>query len=136
MRRRPGLLCVIAAVSAGVGCQSATDPIGTDNRPVAVITAIRIPSGFGAGDTVMVKFSYLTAVCDTARAVDVRRDNGALRFTVTSAPWSGACTLSASIGVYDVGYLIPPPHAAGQLLIFSEPGGADSLRILTPATGG
>ena len=129
-----GLVGVMAVVVVAA-CRNSAEPKNGYERRVATIVGIHVPTTFAASDTVLVTFSYLMAVCDTAPAVEVRTENYGMRFTATSAVSSGPCIMTLPTA-HDVGYLIPPPHTATRMLFFSEPGGADSIRVLPIATGG
>lgn len=128
MRWRIGVVGVVVTASVAAACGSTTDPQLTGQ--VAQITGITAPLHATATDTVKVSFSYLTTACDTGATVEARQTPDGLRFTVRSFPTELNC--SGVNGPHPVGYLIRPPHDAQLRLIFSEPDGNDSVRVVGP----
>ena len=117
------LACVVAAA-----CSSGTEPSSAGE--VAVITGISVPARAAATDTIKVAFSYVTAPCDTALAVESRETLDEIRFTARSKHTELTCIRIFSS--HAVGYLIPPPHESPLRLVFSEPDGKDSVRVVAP----
>ncbi len=118
------MACVVA-----FACTSATEPVLAGE--VAVITGISVPARAAATDTVRVAFSYVTAACDTGLAVESRQTFNEIRFTARSKHTDLPCLAVLAIS-HPVVYLIPPPHEAPLRLIFSEPDGKDSVRVVAP----
>jgi hypothetical protein len=128
LRARLGLVGVMACVIAAA-CSSTTDPVL--NGEVALIRGITVPARAASGDTIRVAFSYVTAPCDTGLTVESRQTFDEIRFTARSKQTTLPCVATLS-GVHPVGYLILPPHEAPLRLVFSEPDGNDSVRVVAP----
>ena len=125
-----GLLAVAVAVAA---CDDSTSP-GPQPR-VAFIGNINVTAHAAYSDTVKVSFNYYTASCDTGVVVQARPTIEGLRFTVTSWPTNRPCllTLTSSIlGPPPVGYVVNPPHQSPLRLLFTQPEGIDSVRVVGP----
>lgn len=124
-----GLLGVAVAVAA---CNEATAP---DRPHVGTIFAIEAPANAAASDTVRVRFSYYTEFCDTGAVLSVRPSFDQIRFTVTSWPTNRPCpAVTSVIAVIPLtaGYIVNPPHASPLRLLFTQPGGTDSVRVVGP----
>lgn len=128
MRWRIGMVGLMTGAVVAAACGSTTDPqlVGQ----VAVITGITTPIHAATTDTIKVGFSYVTTACDTGATVEARQTPDGLRFTARSFPTELNC--SGVNGPHPVGYLIRPPHDAQLRLIFSEPDGNDSVRVVGP----
>ena len=142
MQRRfviAGLLGVISFAA----CSDTTAPAATPH--IGTIFQIRVPDHAASGDTVKIGFRYYTAGCDTGTVVEARSTSDGLRFTIRSYPTGRPCVLTPGIegvsqgstGVSDiiapsVGYVVAPPHIAPIRLIFTEPDGRDSVRVVGP----
>ena len=131
-----GRLIAVGALVLGAGiaaCTSGTDPVvqGQVVQIVDITTSARAAST----DTIRVAFSYVTSPCDTGSALEVRDENGSdfagMRFTARSHPLDQGCTLN-SMTTHPVVYAIPPVHFAPMRLIFSEPDGNDTVRVVGP----
>ena len=124
-----GLLGVAVAVAA---CDDTTSP--NPQPHVAFIGNIKVTDHAASGDTVKVSFNYFTASCDTGVVVQARPTLDGLRFTVTSWPTNRVCplTLTSSIAPPPVGYVVNPWHQSPLRLVFTQPGGTDSVRVVGP----
>ena len=125
-----GLLGAAVAVAA---CNDATSPAP---RPhAAYIGNIKVTDHATYGDTVKVSFNYYTVSCDTGVVVESRPTIEGLRFTVTSWPTNRPCPLtltSTILGPPPVGYVVNPPHQSPLKLVFTQPDGVDSVRVVGP----
>jgi hypothetical protein len=131
-----GRLIVVGALVLGAGiaaCTSGTDPVAQGQ--VVQIVNITTSAHAASTDTIRVAFSYVTAPCDTGAALEVRDENGSdfagMRFTARSHPVDQACALTPT-AMHPVVYAIPPVHFAPMRLIFSEPDGNDTVRVVGP----
>lgn len=128
------MVVVVGAVVVGVAaCTSGTDPV--EQGQVVQIVNIATSARAASTDTIKVAFSYVTSPCDTGAALEVRDENGSdyagMRFTARSHPVDQGCVLS-SMTMHPVVYAIPPVHFAPMRLIFSEPDGNDTVRVVGP----
>ena len=131
-----GRHCVVAGIVAGVvvaACTSGTDPVSQGE--VQQINNITTSAHAASTDTIRIAFSYVVPACDTGASLEVRDENGAdyagVRFTARSHPVDGVCPLLPTLP-HAVAYLIPPPHFSPLKLIFSEPDGNDTVRVVGP----
>jgi hypothetical protein len=125
-----GLLSAVVAVAA---CDDTTSP--TPRPHIAAIANIKVTDHASYGDTVKVSFNYYTVSCDTGVLVQARPIVEGLRFTVTSWPTNRPCPLtltSSIIGPPPVGYVVNPPHQSPLKLVFTQPDGVDSVRVVGP----
>jgi hypothetical protein len=129
MNKRLSVVGVMVAIVAA--CSSTTDPV--TQGEVAQIINIVTPARSAASETLKVSFTYVTSPCDTGATLEVRDANGTdmagLRFTARSFPTERACTLSA-LQMHAVSYGIGPGHFMPMRLIFSEPDGNDTVRVV------
>lgn len=124
-----GLLGVVVAA----GCSDSTGPKSV--KRVATILNIKMPATAAATDTVKVVFDYYAAsYCDTGVVMQVRNFADSVRFTVTSWSTNVQCPAYAAdiIRLPSAGYMVNPPHESPLRLVFSEPGGKDSVRVVAP----
>ena len=123
-----GVVAVLVAA-----CTSGTDPV--IQGQLVPIVDITTSAHAASTDTIRVAFSYITSPCDTGAALEVRDENGSdyagMRFTARSHPVDQGCVLS-SMTTHAVVYAIPPVHFAPIRLIFSEPDGKDTVRVVGP----
>jgi hypothetical protein len=131
---RRGIVFGVGIIAVGVAaCTSGTDPVVQGQ--VAQIVDITTSAHAASTDTIRVAFTYVTSPCDTGAALEVRDENGSdyagMRFTARSHPLDQGCALS-SIAMHPVVYAIPPVHFAPMRLIFSEPDGNDTVRVVGP----
>lgn len=120
-------LLTVMACAVTVACSTTTDPVAAG--AVALITAISAPARAASLDTINVAFAYVTAPCDTGLAVESRQTFDEIRFTARSKHTDLPCIAVPTIQ-HRVGYVIVPPHEAPLRLIFSEPDGKDSVRVV------
>ena len=128
---------LVVAVLLGVtvvaaACNETTAP---DRPHVVTIFGIQAPANAAVSDTVRVRFSYYTEFCDTGAVLSVRPSFDEIRFTVTSWPTNRTCPAVTSVIAaipLTAGYVVNPPHAAPLRLVFSEPTGGDSVRVVAP----
>jgi hypothetical protein len=141
MKRRfviAGMLGVIALVA----CNDTTAPL---TPHIATIFQISVPERAAVGDTVRIGFRYYSSGCDTGTVVEAHSTTDGLRFTVRSFSSNRICPLTlglagvnqsnsatADIIAPSVGYVIAPPHLAPLRLVFTEPAGGDSVRVIGP----
>ena len=136
--RRVWLTNLVVAVLLGVAVASAACSDTTAPKPaprVAYIYDIKATDHAAVGDTVRISFSYAPVSCDTGVVVTARPNSDGMRFTVTSWPTNRPCPLGASlsiIGPPPVGYIVNPPHISPLRLVFTQPGGTDSVRVVGP----
>jgi hypothetical protein len=124
---------LIGTIVAAAACSDTTAPKPAPR--LATITNIVTTSHAGTGDTVKISFTYFPASCDTGVVVEARPNADGLRFTVTSWPTDRACTLAPSLSIIappPVGYIVSPPHISPLRLVFTQPGGTDSVRVVGP----
>ena len=98
---------------------------------VAVITNISVPARAAITDTIKVGFTYVTAPCDTGLTVESRQNFDELRLTARSKHTSLPCASTYDI-THAALHVVVPPHEAPLRLIFSEPDGNDSVRVVAP----
>ncbi|MFL5562406.1 MAG: hypothetical protein ACJ79K_13110 [Gemmatimonadaceae bacterium] len=141
MQRRfviAGMLGVITVAA----CRDTTAPVV---QHIGTIFQIRVPDHAAFGDTVKIGFRYYTAGCDTGTVVETHSTTDGLRFTVRSFATNRPCFLLANaaggvqgnpttdpIVAPSVGYIVAPPHLTPMRLVFSEPDGGDSVRVVGP----
>lgn len=124
-----GLLGVVVAA----GCSDTTGPKSVQR--VATIVNIKVPATAAATDTVKVVFDYSPAsYCDTGVVMQARTLADGLHFTVTSWSTNVQCPAYAAdiIRLPSAGYIVSPPHDTPLRLVFSEPDGKDSVRVVAP----
>ena len=128
------VIAVLLGVAAGAA--TCTDTTGPAPAPrLATIYGIVAPAHAGSGDTVKVSFSYYPASCDTGVVVTARPTGDGMRFSVTSWPTNRPCPLDIDlsiIGPPPMGFVVNPPHASPLRLVFAQPGGTDSVRVVAP----
>ncbi len=135
MRANLVIAVLLGATVAAAACDDTTAPAPKPH--IATITNIQVSGPGGSADTVKVAFNYYTASCDTGVVVQARSSVDGLRFTVTSWPSNLACPLmltsmTSMIAMPPVGYVIYPPHPSPLKLLFTQPGGVDSVRVVGP----
>jgi len=128
---------VIAGIAGIITLAACNDSTAPATSRIATIYQIRVPEHAAFSDTVRVSFSYWTAGCDTGVVVEQKPTIDGMRFTVRSVPTNRVCpmTLTESfvpIIVPPVGVVISPPHIAPLRLVFTEPEGGDSVRVVSP----
>jgi hypothetical protein len=131
--RRLVVCAWLVGVVLAAACDDATGPKSVQH--VATIMNIKVPDRAAAADTVRVAFNYVTQFCDTGTVLQVRGTPDGTRFTVTS--WSTDLPCAVPLSVFNpqlpsVVYVMSPPKGAPLRLLFSEPGGADSVRVVAP----
>ena len=73
--------------------------------------------------------SCCSSACDTGATVEARRTPDGYRFTARSFPTELSCV--GVNGPHAVGFNVAPPQELPVRLIFSEPDGNDSVRVVT-----
>jgi hypothetical protein len=126
MRWRIGVVGLMAAAVTAAACSTTTDPVLTGQ--VAQIAGITTPAHATATDTIKVSFSYITTACDTGATVEARRTPDGYRFTARSFTTELNC--AGVNGPHAVGFSIAPPQDLPSRLIFSQPDGNDSVRVV------
>lgn len=131
MRTNLVIVGLLGAVVAAAACGETTSP---EPKPdVAFIGNIKVSDRAAYSDTVKVSFNYYTIGCDTGVVVQTRPTTDGLRFTVTAWPTNRVCpmTLASSlIAPPPVGFVVNPPHPSPLRLVFTQPGGTDSVRVV------
>lgn len=128
-----GLLAVITIAA----CDDSTGPkFGTRLLPIASIDA---PASTTPIDTMKVSFQYYPMNCDTGAFVTVRQYADTIRFSAMSYQTTRDCpnypTASLVALTQRFGYIAVPPHAAPLHLVFAQPDGRDSVRLVTSSGG-
>ena len=126
---------LVIAVLLGVAVATAACNDTTAPKPaprVAYIYGIKVTDHATSSDTVKISFSYAPASCDTGVVVSVRPVSDGMRFTVTSWPSNRPCPFAAAISIAPppIGYIVNPPHPSPLRLVFAQPGGTDSVRVV------
>jgi hypothetical protein len=134
---RMGRRFVIAGMLAVITLAACSDTNAPATSRIATIYQINVPEHAAFSDTVRVSFSYSIAGCDTGVVVEQRPTVDGMRFTVRSKPTNQVCPMTltesfAPIIVPPVGVVIAPPHIAPMKLVFTQPEGGDSVRIISP----
>ena len=133
MRANLVIAVLLGVAVTAAACNDTTAPTPTPR--LATIANISVAGHGGYTDTVKVSFNYYTASCDTGVVVKVGQVNEGLRFTVTSWPTNRPCPLTETFAMVvppAVGYLVNPPHPSPLRLIFTQPEGTDSVRVVAP----
>ena len=126
---RTQMLTLAAAIAGAAGCRDATAP--DPNRPrTAPISGIQVTTHASPTDTIFIRFNYTTAGCDTS-AISVRQTSNNVRLTATAYPTNGPCL--AVLEIQNVfRYMVLPYHAAPYSVVFTQPSGTDTVRVVTP----
>ena len=133
MRANLVIAVLLGATVAAAACDDTTAPAPAPR--LATIYNINVPDHAGYADTVKVLFNYATASCDSGVVVKTQATNDGMRFTVTSWATNRPCPLEVAadfIGPPAVGYIVTPPHLSPLRLVFTQPGGVDSVRVVGP----
>lgn len=129
-------LVIAVLLGAAVTVAACNDTTAPKPAPhLASIYGIKVTDRAAFSDTVKISFSYAPASCDTGVVVSVRPISDGMRFTVTSWPSNRDCPLTASLSIIappPVGYIVNPPHISPLRLVFTQPGGTDSVRVVGP----
>ena len=126
---------VLPALAFVAGCRApggdlvAPPPI--ESEP-ALITGIQVPTDVRVNDDVTVRYNVVIGPCRQFYYAQDRLDGEVMRFTAFSI--AGPCTTSTTT-THAVEFFLQGPQKAHRALLFEEPDGADSLRVLN-ATGG
>jgi hypothetical protein len=121
---------IVAAVAGTVvvaGCHDATAP-RTDLPRTAPIEQIQVTAHAATTDTIFIRFVYVTAPCDSS-AIGVRQTSTNLRITATGYPTNRPCIAVIS-AENQFRYMVLPYHAAPFTVIFTQPSGTDSVRVV------
>jgi len=133
MTGRAGVVVLMVAGVVAAACTTGTDPVSQGE--VRQIVGITTSAHAAASDTIRIAFSYVIPPCDSGATLEVRDENDAdyagVRFTARSHTVDAACPLGPTLP-HAVAYLIAPPHFAPMKLIFSEPDGNDTVRVVGP----
>jgi hypothetical protein len=126
---------VIAGIAGIITLAACNDSTAPATSRIATIYQIKVPEHAAFSDTVRVTFSYMTAGCDTGVVVESKPTIDGMRFTVRSFSTNQVCPMTltesfAPIIVPPVGMVIAPPHATPLRLVFTEPSGGDSVRVV------
>ena len=109
------------------GCHDATAP-RTDLPRTAPIEQIQVSAHAATTDTIFIRFVYMTAPCDTS-AIGVRQTSTSVRITATAYPTDRVC-LATLPGANPFRYVVLPLHVAPYTVIFTQPTGTDSVRVV------
>lgn len=124
------LLLLVAAI-ATAACNDSTAP--GSRREVRRIYNIQVPARAANTDSIRIAFDYDRAACDSALTVETRPTFSDIRFVVTSYSTNQACPLdlpSVLVINIPVVYVVSIPHSAPFTARFTEPGAADSVRVV------
>lgn len=117
----------LLGIVIAAACSDGTSPKSV--RHIGQIYRISVPARAASSDSVRVGFFYSTVFCDTGTVLEARPLADSVRFTVTSWSSNRTCPLVPSFPT-SVGYIVNPPHPAPLRLIFTEPSGGDSVRLV------
>ena len=109
------------------GCHDATGP-RTDGPLTAAIQQIQVSAQAAPTDTIFIRFTYVTAPCDTS-AIGVRQTSRSVRITATAYHTNSPCVATLSM-LNTFRYMVLPWHAAPYTVIFTQPTGNDSVRVV------
>ena len=122
----------MAGIITLAACKDTNAPSGSH---LATIYEIRVTDHATFTDTVRVAFSYAIGSCDTGTVVEAKPTSDGMRFTVRSFPVDRVCPLNPTLVpniVPQAGFVIAPPHNVPMKLVFTEPSGGDSVRLVGP----
>ena len=122
----------VLAIITVAACDDSTSPkFRTRLAPIAMIDA---PASATPTDSVMISFAYYPMNCDTGAFVTVRQYADTIRFSALSYQTTRDCpnypTASLVATSQRFGYVAVPPHAVPLHLIFAQPDGRDSVRLV------
>jgi hypothetical protein len=109
------------------GCHDATAP-RTDLARTASIEQIEVSAHAATTDTIFIRFTYITAPCDTS-AIGVRQTSSSVRITATTYPTNRVCQ-TVLPAANNFRYMVLPYHTAPYTVIFTQPSGTDSVRVV------
>lgn len=109
------------------GCHDATAP-RTELPRTAPIEQIQVSAHAATTDTIFIRFVYVTAPCDTS-AIGVRQTSTSVRITATAYPTNRVC-LATVAAANNFRYMVLPYHSAPYTVIFTQPSGTDSVRLV------
>ena len=127
--RAPLFGALMATLTIVAGCidHPLNAPPPADESRVALITAIKYPTGVAVNDDVTIRFTVVVNPCEAFAYAQDRPDGDAMRFSAWSVP--APCT-SAVPTTHDVEFFLQGPQKLPRALIFDEPDDADSVRVL------
>ena len=121
---------IAAIIISGVALAACHDTTSPAAQPrIAGISGITVPARAGESDTVPISFIYTTAPCDTS-IVETRQSFSGVRFTVTAFATNQPCIAVLSVE-HPFHYSVLPVHAVPLSVMFTEPDGKDSVRIVS-----
>ena len=129
MLRRIACIGVMGlGIAVAAACHDTTAP---PVYRIATISKIHVSGHALPTEPVFVNFVYYTiAACDTG-TVEVRQSYNEVRFTAISYPVRGPCTANTSIE-RPWNYFVQPYHGAPMQVVFTQPSGGDSVRVVAP----
>jgi hypothetical protein len=115
------------------GCKR-VDPVQppTEVPRIALITAIQYPQAVTVNDDVTVRFTVVINPCEDFAYAQDRPDGDAMRFTAFSI--TTVC-VSAVPAAKEVEFFLQSPQQLPRRLIFDEPDGIDSVRVVGAKSG-
>jgi hypothetical protein len=121
------IVTAIVGIVIVSGCHDATAP-RTDLPRTAPIDQIQVTAHAATTDTIFIRFTYITAPCDTS-AIGVRQTSSTVRITATAYPTNRPCVADIA-AANDFRYMVLPYHTAPYTVIFTQPSGNDSVRVV------
>jgi hypothetical protein len=122
-------MAVLTGVVVAAGCKNTTAP--DPNRPrTAPINGIQVTEHASPTDTIFIRFNYLGGACDST-AIGVRQTSTNVRLTATTYPTQRPCVNGASDIQNVFHYMVLPYHNAPYTVMFTQPSGTDSVRVVT-----
>ena len=130
-------LIIVAGISLITVVAACHDSNAPNASHVDAISAISVPAHAANGDTVKVAFDYAPFGCDTGDVVEARSTPEGLRFTARNFATKEPCPAVLHVQGYvyrppHVEYVVAPPHLSPLKLVFTEPTGGDSVRVIGP----
>jgi|SRR3954469_13135631 hypothetical protein len=124
----------LLAITAVAACRDSNAP---DVAHIDAISAISVPAHASTGDTVKITFDYAPFGCDTGDVVEARTTTDGLRFTARNFSTNEPCPAVLHVQGYvyrppHVEYIVAPPHLSPMKFVFTQPDGADSVRVVGP----
>lgn len=125
---RPLARLALLAAAALAACSADTT---APSLRLATITNIVVPDSAGSMDTVLISFDYFPLGCDPIDHVDERSTYDTVSFAVWTRVRNGPCPLDLiAVAAHPYAALVLPPRPSALTVIFREPDGKDSARVV------